>query len=218
MRGNETPRKRPTTIEWASARGISTALTLPPIAGYDDRCPFTARQIAIRTVILQGVVAVASEVDPEPVIEWFHEQEVWDLVSPEEQSFLLNRAAFPQKKWQRLRWRQESEWTLLWVVGKIDALGLPTHQCDTRRLVDEIIPALGTEIEPFLMSAQLRPPGVLLGEDDRHYDLYCSYFQTRRRGIHLLPSDLDIDVLHQRQYAFEWLHVIEAWDNVQRDA
>jgi hypothetical protein len=212
------PFRQPTTEKWAQALGISTDLTLPAIEGYDEPCPFTARQIAVRAVILQGVVAVACEVDPEPVIEWYQDQGVWDQVSPNEQAFLLDPHSLTRDEWNSLRWHQEAEWALLWVVGKVEVLGLPTRQCDSRRLVDEIIPALGSDIEPFLGSAELRPPGVLLAEDDRHYNLWCYYFQTRHKGSHLLPSDLEISVLYERQYAFEWLHGIEAWDDVQCDA
>ena len=104
------------------------------------------------------------------------------------------------------------------MVGKVEALGLPIRQCDTRRLVDEIIPALGSDIEPFLASAKLQPPGLLLAEDDRHYDLWCLYHQSRREGAYRVPRDLEVVVLYQRQYAFEWLHGIEAWDDVRCDA
>lgn len=209
---------QPTTEEWARAHGISTSRTLPAIQDYDEAPPFSARQIATRAVILHGVVAVASEVDPEPVIEWYREQGVWDQVSPKEQAFLLEPTSFDRNEWNRLRWHQEAEWTLLWVVGKVEALGLPTHQCDTRRLVDEIIPALGSDMETFLASAEVRPPGAMLAEEDRHYNLWCRYFQTRREGAHLLPGDLELNVLYERQYAFTWLHGIEAWDDVQCDA
>jgi hypothetical protein len=212
------PWQQPTTEEWARALGISTAQTLPAIEGYDEPCPFTARQIATRAVILQGIVAVASGIDPDPVIEWYQKQGVWNQVSPTEQATLLDPASLTRDEWNSLRWHQEAEWALLWVVGKVEALGLPIRQCDTRRMVDEIIPALGSEIEPFLASAEVRPPGDLLAEDDRHYNLWCSYFQTRRRGSHLLPRDLEFSVLYQRQYAFEWLRGIEAWDDVQCDS
>lgn len=212
------PWRQPTTEEWARDLGISTAPTPPAIEGHDEPRPFTARQIATRAIILQGVVAVASEVDPDPVIEWYRVQDVWDQVSPKEQAFLLDPASLTRDEWNSLRWHQEAEWTLLWVVGKVEALGLPTRQCDTPRLVNEIIPALGSDIEPFLSSAELRPPGILLAEDDRHYNLWCRYFQTRREGTHMLPSDLEFSVLYERQYAFEWLHDIEAWDDVQCDA
>ncbi len=166
----------------------------------------------------RAFVAAAFGVDPEPIVEWYRDQCVWDQVSPEEQAFLHDPASFNKDHWNSLRWRQEAEWALLWVVGKVAVLGLPTSQCDTRRLVDEIIPGLGSEIEPFLLSVELRLPGVLLAEDDRHYDLWCSYIQTRRKSTYPLPGDLNFSVLYQRQYAFEWLHGIEAWDDVQCDA
>ena len=209
---------QPTTEEWARLYGISTAPTPPAVEDYDEPCPFTARQIATRAVILQGVVAVACSVDPNPVVAWYQEGGIWEQASPQEQGFLLNPDSVARDAWNSLRWRQEAEWALLWVIGKVEALGLPSRQCDTRSLVDKIIPALGTDIELFLASAVLRSPGLLLAEDDRHYDLWCRYFQTRREEPHMLPSDLQINVLHQRQYAFEWLHGIEAWDDVQCDA
>jgi hypothetical protein len=185
---------------------------------YDETCPFTARQVAARAVILHGVVAVASAIDPDPVITWYREQRVWGQVSQKEQAFLLDPGSLAREEWNSLRWHKEAEWALLWAVGKVDALGLPTRQCDTQRLVDEIVPALGSDIELFLTSSELRPPGLLLAEDDRHYDLWCRYFETRRRGSHRLPTDLEFNVLYERRYAFEWLQGIEAWDDVQCDA
>ena len=214
---NET-RWQPSTEEWGRGFGISTEPTPPAIEGHGEPCPYTARQIATRAIILQGVVAVASQVDPDPVIEWYREQGVWNQVSRKEQSFLLNPASLTRDERNQLRWHQEAVWTLLWAVHKVEVLGLPTRQCDTRRLVDEIVPALGSDVEPFLASAEIRSPGELLAEDDRHYDLWCRYFQTRREGSHLLPSDLNFSVLYERQYAFEWLHGIEDWDDVQCDA
>jgi hypothetical protein len=188
------------------------------VEGYGEPCPFTARQVAVRAVILQGVVAVAAEVDPKPVIAWYRDQGIWKAVSPKERAFLRNPLSVAREEVNELGWRKEAEWALLWVVGKVEALGLPTRSCDSRRLVDEIIPALGADIEPFLASAELRPPGVLLAEDDRHYRLWCRYIQTCQGGNNLLPSDLAPAVLYQREYAFEWLHGIEPWDDVQCDS
>lgn len=207
-----------TTEQWAQSWGISTAPVLPAVEGYDEARPITAREIATRALVLHGVVAAACKVDPARIVQWYAEQGVWGAVSPKEQAFLNAPAALAREVMLRMCWRQEAEWALLWAIGKVDHLGLPTRQCDTRRLVDEIVPALGADIEPFLSTATLRTPGELLAEDDRHYDLWCRYFQTRREQPHLLPSDLNVEVLYQRQYAFEWLHGIEAWDDVQCDA
>ncbi len=151
-------------------------------------------------------------------MDWYHEQGIWDQVSPREQAFLLDPNSLSPEDWNRLRWRQEAEWTLLWIVGKVDELGLPTRQCDTRRLCDELIPALGSDIEPFLASSKLRPPGVLLAEVDRHYDLWCQYCRICRTQSHLVPIDLQPSVLFQREYAFEWLSFGGPWDDVQCDA
>jgi hypothetical protein len=84
-------------------------------------------------------------------------------------------------------------------------------------LVDEIIPPLGSDIEEFLASAELRSPGVLLAEDDRTYDLWCCVAKARRRG-EPLPADLNWWVLYERRYAFEWLDGVQEWDDVTCDA
>ena len=75
----------------------------------------------------------------------------------------------------------------------------------------------GTLVKKFLASSVLRPPGALLAEDDRHDNLWCRYFQTRRAGA-TLPRDLMVDVLYQRKYTFEWLNGTDAWDEVTCDA
>lgn len=201
------------TEELARSFGIATEPTPAPVPDWDEPCLFTARQIATRAIILQGVVAVASDVNPEPIMAWFYAQKIWQYVSPREQRFLLDPSSFDDDAWNAFRWQIEAEWALLWVVGKVEALGLPTQPCDSRRLVDEIIPPLGSSIKRFLASATCRPPGVLLAEDERHYDLWCRYHQTRRRGQ--LPADLDEAVLYQREYVFEWLHGHEPWDDVE---
>jgi hypothetical protein len=84
-------------------------------------------------------------------------------------------------------------------------------------LVDEIIPPLGSDIEGFLASARLRPPGVLLAEDDRTYNLWC-YANSAIRTGEPLPSDFNWWVLYERRYAFEWLDGMQDWDDVTCDS
>ncbi len=203
------------TKTWAKSLGISVAATPQAIKGYSKRYPRSARQIAIRAIILQGVVAVASKVNLEPIVEWFQDNRIWDSVTPEEKAFLNNPSPTKEQS-NRLAWHQEAEWTLLWVISKVESLGLPTRGCDTRKLVDEIIPPLGSEIRDFLASAKVREPGVLLAEDDRTYDLWC-YAHKARRKVEL-PRDLSWGVLYERRYAFEWLDGREEWDDVTCDA
>ena len=205
-----------TTRAWAKSHGISVALTPPAIKGYSRKYPRTSRAIAVRAIVLQGVVAVAFDVNPDPVIDWFHKQRIWRAVTSDEKAFLQNRSPSKEER-SNFAWHQEAGWTLLWVIGKVDWLGLPIGCCDTRRLVDEIIPPLGSNIEEFVASADLRPPGVLLAEDDRMYNLWC-YAQGARRKGKPLPKDLNMAVLYERRYAFEWLDGMEDWDEVTCDA
>jgi hypothetical protein len=205
-----------TTEEWAASLDIPSGPDVPPVEGYSRPYGRSARQVAIRAIILQGVAAVGCGVDAGPVVDWFKGQKVWRNVSPTERAFLL--ASDPSEgERNQARWRQEAEWALLWVVGKVQSLGLPTRCCDTHRLVEEIIPPLGSDIRPFIETARLRPPGVLLGEDDRTYRLWCATFAARRRRQRL-PEDLNLQVLYERRYAFEWLDGNDAWDEVTCDA
>ena len=83
--------------------------------------------------------------------------------------------------------------------------------------IDEIIPPVGTDIKEFFTSAELRDPDVLIAEDLRTYDLWCDVCAARRQKKPL-PDDLDIGVLFQRRYAFEWLDGLDEWDDVTCDA
>jgi uncharacterized protein DUF4272 len=205
-----------TTKEWAESLDVCSLEDVPAIADYSEKSARTSREIAIRSLILQGVVAVAADVDPAPIVDWFKEQEIWQFVSRAERQFLeggkVNEATL-----RRYQWHQEAEWTLLWTIQKVESLGLPTRQCDTRRMVDEIITPLGDPIDDFVETAFLRAPGELLAEDDRTYNLWC-YLNQAKRLRKPVPSDLNEQVLYERRYAFEWLEGFQEWDDVTCDS
>ncbi len=205
-----------TTAEWARSLGIADTPLAPSVLDYHESCARTAEQIAGRILVLQGVVAVGCRVEPDPIVAWFKEQNLWCQTSPLERGFLEAQNISDQHRFEA-HWRQEAEWALLWCIGKVDALGLPTQTCDTARLVDDIIPPLGSDISAFVASAILRTPGELLAEDDRSYNLWC-YVHAARRKRNPLPDDLNWHVLYQRRYAFEWLDGNQQWDEVTCDA
>jgi Domain of unknown function (DUF4272) len=122
---------------------------------------------------------VASDVDRGPIIHWFRDQRIWRSVTPQEKAFLRDPSPDEEQR-NKLGWHHEAEWALLWVIGKVEALGLPTRGCDTRRLCQEIMPSLGSNIAAFVASTELRAPGVLLAEDDRTYNLWCFANSARR--------------------------------------
>ena len=205
-----------TTEEFAKLHGISVQTSPPVVEAGAKHGVRSRREIAVRILILHGIVAVAAGVDPEPVAEWFQNQKIWSAATPKEKAFLQNATASSEQR-NQLVWHNEAEWALLWMVGKVESLGLPTGACDTRRLVDEIIPPLGSDIGPFLRSAKLRSPGMLLAEDDRTYNLWC-YVHAARRKSEPVPEDLNLGVLYERRYAFEWLDGFQEWDDVICDA
>ena len=204
-----------TTADWAKSLGIPAEATLPAVEGYTKRCPRTARQIAVRTLILQGVVCAGLDINASSIVEWLREQRIWRSVTPDEKALLLNPNR-SVKECKRHGRHTEAEWTLLWAIGKVEVLGLPTCKCDLRQMFEDIVPRFGSDITGFLATANLRSPGELLAEDDRTYNLWCYANGARRRG-EALPDDLDLSVLYERRYAFEWLDGMEAWDDVTCD-
>ncbi|OYP30455.1 DUF4272 domain-containing protein [Rhodopirellula sp. MGV] len=202
------------TKQWALSHGICVDEIVPPVDDYNEPCSRTAEEIAIRTIILHCLVAVGYGVDPEPVIEWLEDEAIWENASPNEQAFLRDENPSDEAL-SDARWRQEAQWALLWAIGHVEALGLPTQTCDTARLVDEIMPGLGEPIDSFVSASVLRSPAELLGEDDRTYNLHCLAREAYRDGS--MPDDLVYDVLYQRQHALEWLSGDEDWDDVTTD-
>ena len=111
----------PTTEEWARSHGISTALTPPAIEDYDESCPLTARQIAMRAIVLHCVVAVASGVDASPVVALLQEQQLWEDTSPRERSFLLSPKSLDQKTRSNVGSHKEAQCTLRKGISKVES-------------------------------------------------------------------------------------------------
>lgn len=205
------------TKEWAASIGINTADFLPPAENYGEPFKRTAREVAVRAIILHAVAAAGYGIDRKSIIEWLKNQDLWSHVSPREQEFLLSNK--PRKLLEEDRkgaqWLQEAQWALLWTIQKVESLGLPTKTCDTIRIVDEIMPGLGDDIEAFISSAELRPAPELHAEDDRVSKLYSSAHQASQRDE--MPEDLVYGVLFQRHYAFQWVRGGDEWDDVKTD-
>lgn len=201
------------TKAWAASHNISVADTAPPILNYEGTYKRTAEDVAVRAVILHCVAAVGFGLDPSPIIDWLKAQSLWISVSPKEQAFLCADTR-SDEACNDARWRTEAQWTLLWSIQYVDALGLPTQCCNTAKLVDDIMPALDEPLDSFITQAALRPPSEFFAEQDRVYNLHCYARQAYRQKK--FPEDLIYDVLFQRHYAFEWLDG-DDWDDVRTD-
>jgi hypothetical protein len=204
-------------LQWAASHNIATQAIPPAIEDYPDTpIPWSIRQIAARAIISTGIAAVARGSNPQPLIAWFKQEKMVPEISPLERAFLLDREAIDSEVVSELVGRTEAAWTLLWALGKVAVLGLPTYRCDDQ--LQKIIPAVGEDIQDFLNNAQFRPIGEFLAEEDRHYCLWSQYFKTYKQDMDLIPDDLDYNVLYQREYVFEWFQGIEKWDDIQCDS
>jgi hypothetical protein len=79
-----------TTKEWAELLKVESDDDLVPVAGFSKVYARSARQIATRAIVLQGIIAIACNVEAEPIVTWFKEQGIWKEVTNQERKFILN--------------------------------------------------------------------------------------------------------------------------------
>src|SRR5262249_11091535 len=135
---------------------------------------------------------------------------------PSEKMFLRNENPAPEEC-QRLVWRLESMWVLMWALGYIGELGWPSDMCDVPKLIGLVNEH---EDEPaFVTSAQLRSIPELLDAQDLimriHWAIRDAYLHQQ-----MVPEDLDwssesamfpgslcaaVGVVEQRHHTLNWL-------------
>lgn len=179
-------------------------------------CRRTSSEIAIRSLVLQGTVAVASGCEAGPIVDWLVQQSIWTEATPIEREFLRFPESVDQRTVSRFQWHMEAEWTLLWCVGYVGELSWPILGCNSGALVDNILPQLGDDIAEFVSGASLRAPEQLLEEDVRSYNAWCDWNASRRKDISTGFSK-EAMILYERRYAFEWLDGFQEWDDVTCD-
>ncbi|MGD9159683.1 MAG: DUF4272 domain-containing protein [Desulfobacteraceae bacterium] len=200
------------TKEWAESLNIDTQDILPPSEDIIESYCRTASEVAVRTIILHSIVAVASGIDRERVTGWLQDQNLWEQISPRERSLLQSPRRFKEDR-SGAQWLQEAQWALLWTIQRVKGLGLPTKTCNSVKLVDEIMPVLGgDDIDQFISSAEFRPASEISAESDRTGRLY--YYARQAADKEEMPEDLIYSVLYNRYYAFRWLISYDSWDDV----
>jgi hypothetical protein len=147
----------------------------------------TPQEVARRALVLSAVTLRAdgaSRADAHGLIE---DRQLWPAVSPEERVFLEASEVDPEQA-QKLLWRLESVWVLLWALGDTDELGWPSQMCDVPRLVQLLE---RHESDPsFVEQARLRSKTDILDELQTTLLLHWAIRDAwvHRRSI---PEDLD---------------------------
>lgn len=208
------PRKERTEAALKSL-GIPVNPWLPRVDSEDEARTRDAKDVARRALILYGLTAVGDNESREKILSILQRQELWKYVSPDERRFLED-ASPSQQALTGASWRMEAVWTLLWALGKVDKLDLPTGMCDPDR-VHELMPGPDDSFAEFIESAKLRPVSEILDETDRIYRIHWAVrdAQINRRPM---PAGLDADVVVERHYALNWLTwYADEWDDITTD-
>src|SRR5262245_26402041 len=117
----------------------------------------TSEEIARRSLALYSTIAATHGVSKTDLAQWLKKEELSAELTPREQSFL--KQAEPSKSeriW--MTWFTESEFVLLWSIGKIENLPPPTSKCDTDLIISAI--PLWQSTADFIRSSVLKEKEV----------------------------------------------------------
>lgn len=173
----------------------------------------TAQEIAERVFILTylNYFSEAPEKRGE-IIGFLKTNFLWDKVSPDEKK-LFQKEELTEKEAVNISWRSEAVWFLLWTIGKVDKIGLPTQQVE----VDEIIsrlPGFLKSPKEFIDTAIVRPTTEILDIADIIYRLHWA---TRNADLNNqpIPANLSVSVIVEMHYAINWVtYYADEWDEI----
>lgn len=187
----------------------------------DDELPNdevrTPKEVASRTLALFGVWRFAIGAPNAVVMDWLNENNLVQILSPEEKAFLENIA--PQQKSKiKFSWHAERLVILLWAMRKIEQLPEATVHCDTDIFAELLPPFNKQSVSNFVESASLRPDDELFAEAERTENLH---WQARENSLSGRPTDdpVDIEIVMERHHAINWVtgYFELDWDDVTTD-
>ncbi len=194
--------------------GIPVNRWLPLIEAEDDVRIRDPKEVAKRAIVLHAIAAVGCGGDRDAIQQFLKVEGVWASVSPKEK-ILFEKDTPPEQSMIDASWRAEALWTLLWALGKVEELDLPTGQCDAEH-VQEVMPNKG-EVAAFINSAAFRPRSQIVDETDRILRIHWAVRDAQLNGGPT-PARLSPSVVFERHYALNWLtYYADEWDDVTTD-
>lgn len=176
-----------------------------------------ADEVARRALILWAVELRAEGMPQSEALGMIDALGMWGSVSPSEREFLRNESPSPEEC-ERLVWRLESIYVLMWALGEIDSLEWPGEMCDVPELVDVVKPHEGDPA--FIASARLRPVSEILDAQDLIMRIHWAIRDAFLHQSQVVPENLDwsgdneyvsvmvspsVGVVEQRHYTLNWL-------------
>ena len=204
--------------------------TGPLFVDDDESATVQIPQDVARRAIILWAVAIRGEGAPQEEVKGIIDKlDLWPYVSPNEKRFLEDKDPSPETS-QKLVWRLESLYVLLWSLGYIDDLNWPADMCDVGKLVEAI---KDHEADPaFIKNAKLRPVSELLDAQDLTMRIHWAIRDAMLNHGGKIPSGLDwsgeldliplamspaVGVVEQRHYVLNWILKFmnpKSWDDV----
>lgn len=183
---------------------------LPPMEEDEQVNIRTAREIGQRLLVLSYLNCFAWQPDwREPVMTALIDEGLWKFATSREKS-IFNGGAPSEDDLDYVLWRNESIWVLLWSLGTMPDLGLPTKNVDMQEMIS-LIPSLFEDTESFLTSAVVRSHAEIMQQADLHFRLCWAVRASDESG--LPPPPVEAGVAFERHFAFGWIKGVRAeWD------
>jgi len=186
-----------------------------------------AQEVARRVLVLSAVTLRADGGSREKAMQVINDLDLWSAVSPEERTYLEAEEADPDLS-QKLLWRLEALWVLVWALGEIKELDWPTQMCDVSKLVTYLM--LFENDETFVAKAKLRDTSEIL---DATQTTMLTHWAIRDAWVNRRPIPMDLDwsgdaervsvqqcptvgIVAERHHALNWLTCFQDadWDDV----
>lgn len=189
----------------------------------------TPQEVARRTLVLWAVELRAEGVPQQEALGLIEQLDLWSSASPEEKRLLHDADPDPDEC-QRLVWRLESIWVLLWALRYVEELEWPGGMCDVPKIV-EILESRESSPD-FIIGARLRSKAELLDAQDLTMRIHWAVRDAHLHQGGLIPENLDwsqdhdmvpvgssaaVGVVEQWHQTLNWLLNYpeqEDWDNV----
>ena len=212
MINSEMRKKR--SEELLKTRGIPVNSSLPVIESEEEISLRSAEDIAKRAIALLAVAAREKGMEQQKAIDILTEREAWESTTPREREFLLKKDPTKQEM-INFTWRFEGLWVLLWALGYVEELGIPTSICDVPLAAGLV---LETPSEKFIGQAKSRSRSEILDEADLIYRADWAVVNARLNGDEM-PGNLNPGVVYERHYALNWLigYLDQEWDDITTD-
>ena len=196
------------------AEGVPFNKHLPAIEDEQGARRRSKEQIAWRAMALMVVAVKGEGLEHSAIGEIVDEYGLKNHFTPKEAAFIQNPSPSDHDRTQFV-WRYEAAWTLLWALGYIEVLDMPSSICDVPVAVTFMRDQTPAE---FIANASLRPMEQLLDAADLIYRYHWAVVNARVHGEDA-PESLEPGVTMERHYALNWLigYMDQEWDDISTD-